>query len=61
MGSPMQHLRIQVSDDVYWWILAEAARAQSKAHEHAALILQRAYDQDHPDTTPVDNGDETAA
>jgi len=57
----MQHLRIQLPDEVYWWILAEAARAQSKAHQHAALILQRAYDQDHPDQPSAENGDETAA
>lgn len=57
---PMQHIRIQLPDEVYWWLFAEAARARTKAHEHAALILTRAYEAEQPVTQPA-NGDQPAA
>lgn len=56
----MQHIRIQLPDEVYWWLFAEAARARTKAHEHAALILTRAYEAEQPVSQPA-NGDQPAA
>lgn len=56
----MQHMRITLSDPVYWWLFAEAARVERKAHEYAAQILTRAYEEEHPDADPI-NGDQPAA
>ena len=60
LGGTMQELRIRVPDEVYWWLVAEGTRDRSTAKEHAALLLKRAYDLEHPDADPS-NGDQIPA
>jgi hypothetical protein len=58
----MQHIRVELDDEVFWWVYGEAAREQRKAHQQAALIIVRCYERraDKPDH-PAGEPDETAA
>lgn len=56
----MQHMRVQLDDETYWWLFTEAARTRSKAHEYAAQRLKALREQEQTETPPA-NGDEAAA
>ena len=58
LGIAMQNMRVQLDDETYWWLFAEAARTRIKAHEYAAQRLKRLREQEQPETS--DDNDKAA-